>query len=91
MTSAGLICGQITRDEAMIELGEPLYDPDELEADIVYFCKKLQIKRHEFDDLMEAPVNHYSDFPNWDRRHRVIKKMQTVVERVTGRKRNIYS
>ena len=89
--SSLIVSGQITREEAMAKLEELLYDPDELETDIAYFCKKLQISRHEFDDLIAAPVHHYSDFPNWDHRHRMLKKTQAFVERMTGRKRNIYS
>jgi N-acetyl sugar amidotransferase len=89
--SSLIVSGQLTRDEAMVELEKPLYDRHELEADIEYFCKKLQISRHEFNELMEAPVHHYSDFPNWDWKHRIIKKAQSFVERTSGNKKNIYS
>jgi hypothetical protein len=81
----------MTRDEALAKLEEPLFDPDELETDIAYFCKKLQVNRHEFNELMAAPVHHYSDFPNWNWKHRMLKKTQSFVERTTERKKNIYS
>jgi N-acetyl sugar amidotransferase len=89
--SSLIVSGQITRKEAISAIEEPLYSPDELENDITYFCKKLQITRAEFDELLAAPSHHYSEFPNWDRRHRILKKIQVIIERITGRKRNIYS
>ena len=81
----------MTREQALSQLEEALYKPDELEADIAFFCKKLQISRPQFDELMAAPSRHYSDFPNWDRWYRILKAGQTIVERVTGKRQNVYS
>jgi N-acetyl sugar amidotransferase len=89
--SSLIVSGQMTRDEALLKLKEPLYDPDELETDTVYLCKKLQISREEFDKLMAVPVHHYSDFPNWNRRYNMLKRIQSFYEGFTGRKSNIYS
>lgn len=89
--SSLIVSGQMSREEAIIKLEEPLYDPEELETDIAYFCKKLQISRTEFDQFMVSPIHHYSDFPNWDCRQRFLKKCQAFVERVTGHRKNIYS
>jgi hypothetical protein len=72
-------------------LAEPLYDPNELEIDIGYFCKKLRISRAEFDGFISQPNRHYTDFPNWDGRYRMLKKLQATVERVTGKRVNVYS
>jgi N-acetyl sugar amidotransferase len=89
--SSLIVSGQLTRDEALRKLAEPLYDSRELEVDLAYFCKKLRISRDEFDALLKQPLTHYSEFPNWDARHRVLKRLQGSMERVTGRRMNVYS
>ncbi len=89
--SSLIVSGQLTRDDALAKLGEPLYDPQELEIDISYFCKKLRISRAEFDEFMTNPKHDYSDFANWDRWHRRLKSAQKIVERLTGRRINVYS
>ena len=81
----------MTRDEALVELEKPLYAPDELEADITYLCKKLRISRSEFDALMETPKQHYTNFPNWDSRRRLLKKSQDLMAKITGRRIHVYS
>ena len=89
--SSLIVSGQLTRADAIDELGKPLYDPKELELDIEYFCKKLRIKRVEFDQLMRVPKRHYADFQNWDRYHRLLKVAQAAVARVMGRTIRVYS
>ena len=89
--SSMIVSGQMTRDEATEKLAEPLYDPQELEIDIAYFCKKLHISRQQFDALMAAPTHHYTDFPTWDRRYGLLKDAQGFAERILGRRFNVYS
>ncbi len=89
--SSLIVSGQLTRADAMDELKKPLYDPKELELDIEYFCKKLRIKRVEFDQLMRVPKQHYTDFQNWDKYHRLLKEAQALVARLTGRTIRVYS
>jgi N-acetyl sugar amidotransferase len=61
-----IVSGQMTREEALSKLQEPLYDPEELKSDIKYFCKKLKFSQEEFDELMKVPNCSYRDFPNWN-------------------------
>ncbi|MBU2538842.1 MAG: N-acetyl sugar amidotransferase [Proteobacteria bacterium] len=89
--SSLIVSGQMKREDALVKLEEPLYVLDELETEIIYFCKKMRISREEFDGFMAAPIHHYSDFQNWDRWHRLLKKGQSFFERMTGRRKNIYS
>ena len=86
-----IVSGQMSRDEAMRQLELPLYDPDELEQDIIFFCKKLQITRPEFDALMAAKIHHYSEFPNQDRMYQTVKRLQQFAERLLGRRVKVYS
>jgi len=89
--SSLIVSGQMSREEALAKLAEPLYNANDLEVDIAYFCKKLRISRAQFDELMQAPVHWYSDFPTWDARYRLLKRAQSVLERVTGRRITVYS
>lgn len=89
--SSLVVSGQLTRDEALAQLREPLYDPAELELDISYFCKKLRITRAQFDEFMRAPSHHYTDFPTWNSRYRLLKRAQRLVEASLGRRIKVYS
>ena len=80
-----IVSGQISREDALARLEEPLYDPEELENDVEYFCKKLRIGRSEFDELMAQPHRKYSDFKNWDVYYHLLKKVQSFVSSVSGR------
>ena len=60
-----LICsGQMTRDEALAEIANPTYPPDQVEPDKDFVAKKLGIAREEFDTIMLAPKRRYMDYPN---------------------------
>jgi N-acetyl sugar amidotransferase len=89
--SSLIVSGQMTREEALAELERPLYDSRELETDIAYFCKKLRITREQFDGFISQPPHHHSDYPTWDGRYRALKRVQAVVEKLLGRRVNVYS
>lgn len=64
--SSLIVAGQITREEALEKLKEPLYaSSDALEADLDFLVKKLGITRSEFEDIMNKEVKFYSNYPNW--------------------------
>jgi len=89
--SSLIVSGQMARDEALRALEQPLYGPRELEQDIAYLCTKLRIDRNVFEGFLSGPKRHYSEFANWDRRYRLLKKAQFFAECVTGRKQSVYS
>lgn len=89
--SSLIASGQMTREEAISQLQQPLYDPAELEIDINYFCKKLRIDRQEFASLLRLPPRSHRDFPNFDQRLILLKKLQRFVQRLSGQRLNVYS
>lgn len=89
--SSLIVSGQMSRDDALKKLAEPLYDRDELEIDITYFCKKLRISRAEFDEMLCAPIHSHDDFPTWDGKYRLLKRVQDMFEKSTGRRIKVYS
>lgn len=88
--SSMILSGQITRDEALRDLAEPLYDTKQLEADRAYFDKKLRLEPGELDQLLEAPLRSYRDFKNQDRMYAALKRVQRWAERLTRRKLGAY-
>lgn len=60
--SSLIISGQMTRDEALEKLKEPLYNEKELEKDIEYFCEKMEITREEFEGIMKNPPKYFWDY-----------------------------
>ena len=61
--SALVRTNQITRDEALGVLSEPLYEADELERDKAYVLKKLGFSLEDFDDLMESEPTTHNSYP----------------------------
>lgn len=64
--SSLIVSGQITREEALKEMAEPLYDEIVMERDIEYFCEKMEITRREFDDIMNTPPKTFNDYPSYE-------------------------
>ena len=57
--SSMIVSGQMTREEAIQRLKEPLYTYEKLDADLEFILKKINMSRKEFDDiLMEPPHSH---------------------------------
>lgn len=78
--SSMIVSGQISREEAIEELAEPLYDTVEIERDIVYFCEKMEISREEFDAIMKAPPKTFDDYPSYE--NDVFGKMRKRIGRM---------
>lgn len=64
--SSLIVSNQLTRDAAMNKMKEPLYDENQIERDIEYFCEKMQISRKEFNDIMEKKPLSYWDYKNYE-------------------------
>lgn len=89
--SSLIASGQLSRAEALEQLSRPLYEPEELEIDLDYFCKKLRITRADYEGFVTGPKSSYYDFPNWEGHYRALKRIQRAVERIRGRPVNVYS
>lgn len=56
--------GEISRAAAEQDIKKPLYDENELQSDINYIKKKLNLSDSEFENIMNSkPVSHY-EYPN---------------------------
>jgi N-acetyl sugar amidotransferase len=54
--------GEITRNEALAQLQQPLYEPMELEKDKEFIIKKLGLTEKEFQAFMDAPIRAHRDY-----------------------------
>lgn len=76
---SNLICtGQITKEEAIIELSKPLYEPDELQKDIDYFLKKFDLSYDEFEKIMTEKPKKHTDYPNGVKINNFFKKLSDL-------------
>ena len=62
--SSLILSGEITREEALAELNEPLYKPDELIKDREYFIKKLDITEEEYYNILNEGAKKHEDYPS---------------------------
>lgn len=62
--SSLILTGQMERDEALDILQSPPYSVDEINKDIEYLCKKLEISREELEAYHELPRKYYWDYKN---------------------------
>lgn len=73
--SSLIVANQLSREEALDMLSKPLFDPQEINHDITYFIKKMQISAEEFEDIMNNPPRRYEDIsPLFNRKLRRIEK-----------------
>ena len=74
---------QITREQAIKLLQEPIYDKNLLESDKKYVLKKLNFNEATFEDYMRAPIRKHNEFKSeqkyWNKYFFVIKKIKKVL------------
>jgi len=63
--SSLIVAGQMTRDEAIKRLSQPLY-PDEqsVQQDIDILCNKFEITKEDFEKIMALPIKSIHDYHN---------------------------
>lgn len=57
-----IFAGQITKQQALADLAEPIYPPDQLASDYEFVLKKLELTEPEFAELMSRPPRPHRDF-----------------------------
>lgn len=62
---SSLICsGQMTREEALEKLAEPLYDAGQLDADMHQIATKLGYSKEAFASILELPTGQHDEYPS---------------------------
>ena len=60
--SSMIVSGQMTREQALKELSEPMYDEELMRGYIAEIKEKLRISDAEFDQIMSAPARQHTDY-----------------------------
>lgn len=74
--------GQMTRDEALVEIARPPYPVELQQQDLLYVVKKLGLTMQEFEQLMALPVKSFRDYRNSFSR---VERLKRVVNALRGR------
>jgi len=62
--SSMILAGLLAREEAIRQLQQPLYHPEQLQQDIGYICNKLGIDTNEFEAYLKAAKKTFKDYPS---------------------------
>ncbi len=82
---SSLICsGEITRVDALKELGEPTYPPAMQEEDREYVVKKLGLTDAEFEEIMNMPTKTIYDYPSYARDRKSNTMLHVINDRVSN-------
>lgn len=59
--SSLIVAGQISREEALKQMQQPLYPGNKLREHLIYVPKKLGLTTQEFEAIMKTPPSFYDD------------------------------
>jgi len=62
--SSLIVAGQISREQALAELAEPIAAPDQVRRDIRFVAKKLGLAESELVALIDSPPVPHTEYPN---------------------------
>lgn len=74
--SSQIVSGNMTREEALLELKKELYTPVEIQNDKDYICRKLNITHEELDNYFKMPLRYWTDFPSNEKLFRSAMNLQ---------------
>jgi N-acetyl sugar amidotransferase len=76
-----LICsGQLSRQEAIEELGKPLYECEKLSEHIAYVIKKFGFSAQEWESIMTSATRTHREFPS---NEKIIKVLTGLKKKLT--------
>lgn len=77
--------GQMTREEALELMKQPIYEPQMLEQDKEFVFKKLEFTEATFDEYIKAPIRKHSEFKMeksyWDTYFKLLKILRPFKRR----------
>lgn len=81
--SSLIAAGEITREQALETLKEPLYDPAELQSDKEFFLKKLGYSEDEWNRIFSLPNKTFKDYPNWSELLTMGRKVKRILRKMS--------
>lgn len=85
--SSLIVTGQMTRDEALIELQKSPYDTETIGQEIEFVANKLDISAEELMGYMALPKKTYRDYRNQEKIYRIGARVMRALGLERGGKR----
>ena len=60
--SSMIVSGQMTREQALELMQEPLYNETEMQIDIDFILEKLDLSRDDLERIMKEPPKQHTDY-----------------------------
>ena len=79
-----VLSGQLTRDEALVAIEQPVAPKDVLEADLKYTLKKLGLSAEQFDAILVSPNKTFLGYKNSKWIFELAKKLVNASRRFIG-------
>ena len=73
--------GQMTREQALVEIAQPPYSEELQQRDLSYVCKKMGLGDAEFAQIMAAEPKAFRDYRN---SYGAVSALKVVVNRLRG-------
>jgi len=73
--SALILCGNMSRLDALKELEKPIYPLDKIQEDIEYVIKKLGIYREELETILKQKPKTFLAYKNSYKIHLLFRKI----------------
>ena len=78
-----LICSaQMTRAEALCEIGKDVYGGNDIEQDRKFVVKKLGLTDQQFEDIMHAPAKKHTEYPSNHFIYEEMKSLKKLFKRI---------
>lgn len=80
-----IFSGQISKDDALIELAKPIYDDKQLSIDYEFILKKLGLSVSEFEELMAQPPRSHYEFDYempFDKRYPLLRPIKALYRKI---------
>ncbi|MAD74886.1 MAG: ExsB family protein [Rheinheimera sp.] len=74
--------GEMTREDVLVKLEEPLYTVQELRNDIEYFCKKIGFDKSEFEEIMKRSPKPHDFYKSDEKYFRVLAKYWKIIKKI---------
>ena len=78
--SSMIVSGQLSRDDALKELAEPLYDENTMESYISFIKKNLKISDEEFEAIMKMPTHQHYEYKTEE--NTLIYKLLRIIKHI---------
>lgn len=72
--SSMIVSGQMTREEALRKLDEPMYDEELMKQYIDVIKRRLNLTDEEFERILAAPVHEHTDYKT-DKFDKILRKL----------------